>query len=64
MTTTETTADYQRLLTVEEAAKAMRIGRTMMFELIRTGQVATVPIGRLRRVPLGALKQFIRERQR
>ena len=35
-----------------------------VFELIRTGQVATVPIGRLRRVPLDALQLFIRERQR
>lgn len=54
----------QLLLTVEEAAEALRIGRTTMFELIRTGQVVTVPIGRLRRVPLDALQQFIRERQR
>ncbi|QJY45594.1 helix-turn-helix domain-containing protein [Pseudonocardia broussonetiae] len=62
--TTETTVQPQLLLTVEEAAEVLRIGRTTMFELIRTGQVATVPIGRLRRVPLDALQQFIRERQR
>ena len=62
--TTETTVQPQLLLTVEEAAEVLRIGRTTMFELIRTGQVATVPIGRLRRVPMGALQQFIQERQR
>ncbi|MHA6779555.1 helix-turn-helix domain-containing protein [Pseudonocardia saturnea] len=62
--TTETTVQPQLLLTVEEAAEVLRIGRTTMFELIRTGQVATVPIGRLRRVPLDALRLFIRERQR
>lgn len=62
--TTETTVQPHLLLTVEEAAEVLRIGRTTMFELIRTGQVATVPIGRLRRVPLDALQLFIRERQR
>lgn len=64
MTTIDTTVQPQLLLTVEEAAEVLRIGRTTMFELIRTGQVATVPIGRLRRVPVGALQQFIREQQR
>ena len=62
--TTETTVQPRLLLTVEVAAEVLRIGRTTMFELIRTGQVATVPIGRLRRVPLDALRLFIRERQR
>lgn len=61
---TAETVQPQLLLTVEEAADVLRIGRTTMFELIRTGQVATVPIGRLRRVPMDALQLFIRERQR
>jgi excisionase family DNA binding protein len=38
------------LLTVTEAAARLRIGRTLMYELISTGQVASVTVGRLRRV--------------
>jgi excisionase family DNA binding protein len=50
----------QVLLTVEEAAKALAVSRTMVFQLIRTGQLVTVRIGRLRRVPTWALEDFAR----
>jgi excisionase family DNA binding protein len=43
----ETTA---LLLTVTEAADQLRIGRTLMYHLISTGQVASVTVGRLRRI--------------
>jgi excisionase family DNA binding protein len=52
------------LLTVEEAAEVMAISRTMMYHLIGTGQVASVRIGRLRRVSLDALREFARDNQR
>ena len=38
------------LLTVTEAADQLRIGRTLMYHLISTGQVASVTVGRLRRI--------------
>lgn len=38
------------LLTVPEAARRLGIGRTLMYELISTGQIASVRVGRLRRV--------------
>jgi excisionase family DNA binding protein len=38
------------LLTVEEAAEQLGIGRTLMYALIRAGEVGSVHIGRLRRV--------------
>ena len=50
----------QVLLTVEEAAKALAVSRTMVFHLIRTEQLVTVRIGRLRRVPTWALEDFAR----
>lgn len=50
----------QVLLTVEEAAKALAVSRTMIFQLIRTGQLSTVRIGRLRRVPTWAIEDFAR----
>ena len=46
-----TTPDPTRLLlTVPEAAQRLGIGRTLMYELISTGQIASVRVGRLRRV--------------
>jgi excisionase family DNA binding protein len=46
------------LLTVEEAAKRLHIGRTRMFALLRSGEVDSVQIGRLRRVHPDALEEY------
>lgn len=47
------------LLTVEEAARRLRIGRTSCFRLIRTGELESVPVGRLRRVPAAAVAEYV-----
>jgi excisionase family DNA binding protein len=47
------------LLTVEEAARRLRIGRTTCFNLIRTGALESVPVGHLRRVPVEALPEYV-----
>lgn len=47
------------LLTVEEAAKAIGIGRTKMFELISTGAIKSVRIGASRRVPSAAIAEYV-----
>ncbi|WP_421108291.1 helix-turn-helix domain-containing protein [Streptomyces sp. NEAU-S77] len=49
-------------LTVEEAARRLSVGRTTMYALIREGAVRTVPIGRLRRVPVQALSDYLADR--
>ena len=46
------------LLTVEEAAELLGIGRTMAFALVRTGELESVQIGRLRRIRRAALDDF------
>lgn len=46
------------LLTVEEAAKRLNIGRTKTYALVRSGQIASVRIGRLRRVPAEAIEDY------
>jgi excisionase family DNA binding protein len=59
---TEQTADQSRvLLTVEEAAKRLSIGRTTMYALIKAGHVATVRLGHLRRVPADALDNYVQQ---
>jgi excisionase family DNA binding protein len=63
--TTQSTAPVpQLLLTVEEAAEVLRLGRTTVYNLIRAGDLDSVRIGRLRRVPLEELRRFTRERRR
>ncbi|MFF1476274.1 excisionase family DNA-binding protein [Streptomyces sp. NPDC058301] len=47
------------LLTVEEAARRLRIGRTLCFHLIGSGELESVPVGRLRRVPVAALHDYV-----
>lgn len=47
------------LLTPEEAAEALGVGRTHLFKLIRTGEIPSVKIGRLRRIPAHALDAYV-----
>jgi excisionase family DNA binding protein len=54
-----TTTEGADLLTVEEAAKRLRIGRTRMYDLIKTGTIESVTIGRLRRVPPECIAAYV-----
>ena len=47
------------LLTVDEAADQLGIGRTLMYALVKNGEVESVHIGRLRRIPADALPQYL-----
>jgi excisionase family DNA binding protein len=47
------------LLTVEEAAEVLSLGRTKVYELIAAGEIPTVKIGRARRVSAKALTVFV-----
>jgi excisionase family DNA binding protein len=47
------------LLTVDQAAERLGICRSNMYKLIRSGDVASVQIGRLRRITPSALEDYI-----
>jgi excisionase family DNA binding protein len=47
------------LLTVEEAARRLRLGRTLVYRLISSGQLESVKVGRLRRVPAECLPEYV-----
>ena len=52
--------DEQRLLlTPEEAARRLAVGRTTVYELLSSGALRSVQIGRCRRVPVSALSAFV-----
>ena len=47
------------LLTAEEAARALRVGRSKVYELMRSGQLRSVKLGGSRRVSTKALAEFV-----
>ncbi|MGA8209460.1 MAG: helix-turn-helix domain-containing protein [Nocardioidaceae bacterium] len=47
------------LYRVEEAAEALRLSRTAIYELIRSGRLRTVKEGRRRLVPVAALADYV-----
>jgi excisionase family DNA binding protein len=51
--------DGKLLLNVREAADALGLGETVTKRLIATGALASVKIGRARRVPKAALQTFV-----
>jgi excisionase family DNA binding protein len=59
--TTTSAADHppRLLLTPEECALALGIGRTRIYDLIARGVLASVRIGKSRRIAIGDLERFI-----
>ncbi|HEY9522265.1 MAG TPA: helix-turn-helix domain-containing protein [Thermopolyspora sp.] len=51
--------DEYPLLTTAEAAERLRIGRSTLYDLIRTHRLRTVKIGSRRLVPVAALAEVI-----
>lgn len=47
------------LLTIAEAAEQLAIGRTTLYALMASGEIASVKIGRSRRIRPEALDAFI-----
>lgn len=47
------------LLTPQEAADALAVSRTKVFELIRVGAIESVRIGSCRRIPAVALSNYL-----
>lgn len=47
------------LLKVSEVAQLLRVSERMIYNMIKRGELAHVRIGRLTRVPNGALKSFL-----
>jgi excisionase family DNA binding protein len=45
--------------TVEEAVEATTIGRSKLYELIASGEIESITIGRRRVIPADALRRFM-----
>ena len=51
--------DPRYLLTVEETAQRLHLGRTRIYGLINAGQLPAVKIGRSTRIPTKCIEEFI-----
>jgi excisionase family DNA binding protein len=47
------------VLSIEEARRAIGIGRTKLYELINSGALETMTIGRRRLVTVGSIKRLV-----
>jgi excisionase family DNA binding protein len=52
-------SDDLLLLTVLEAARRLSISRAKLYELVASGEVASVTIGRARRIPFQACEEYV-----
>lgn len=56
----ETLQDVAKLLyTVSQAAQALSLSRSVCYRLVLTGELLSVKIGGLRRIPLTGLHQYV-----
>ncbi|MFD3662329.1 helix-turn-helix domain-containing protein [Streptomyces sp. NPDC058659] len=52
----------EELLTVPQVMERLQLGRSAVYDLLRTRQLASITLGRARRIPAHALADFIRTR--
>jgi len=50
------------LLTVPQVMARLQLGRSAVYDLLRSGQLASITLGRARRIPAHALTDFIHAR--
>ncbi len=55
------TSTSPRVLRVEEAARALGIGRSLVYDLIRTGRLRSLKVGSRRLIPITAIDEVISE---
>ncbi|WP_030891275.1 helix-turn-helix domain-containing protein [Streptomyces sp. NRRL F-5053] len=51
----------EELLTVPQVMARLKVGRSTVYDLIRSRRLPSLTIGRARRVPASALRDFIRD---
>lgn len=47
------------LLSVDEAARMLSLGRTLVYDLVMRREIASIKVGRMRRIPVAALQEFV-----
>ena len=55
--------DERRVFSVVEAAAVLGISRSKIYEFIAAGEIRSIHIGRLRKIPVAAIDEFIASRE-
>jgi excisionase family DNA binding protein len=53
------TPEIKVLVSVDEAAAMLSLGRSLVYDLVRKGELLSIKIGRNRRIPVTALHDYI-----
>lgn len=51
-----------KLLTPIQVAELLGVGRSTVYELLASGDIPSVRVGRSRRVPLGSVEKYVEAR--
>ncbi|MFE5713266.1 helix-turn-helix domain-containing protein [Streptomyces sp. NPDC056501] len=54
-----TTATIDELLTVPEVMARLKLGRSTVYDLIRSRRLTSITVGRARRIPVDSVRDFI-----
>ncbi|MGH3774696.1 MAG: helix-turn-helix domain-containing protein [Pseudonocardiaceae bacterium] len=52
------TTDYKLAHSVDETCRYIGVGRTVLFDLLRRGEISSVKIGRRRLIPAASLQAY------
>ena len=52
----------KELLTIDDASLTLSLGRSKVYQLVLSGELRSIKIGRSRRIPMEAIDEFIRSR--
>lgn len=58
--TSGTEGELVLLLTIEGAGKALGVGRSTIYELVHSGELDVVHIGRAARIPVDSVHEYVR----
>lgn len=53
--------DIPLVLKVEELMSILSIGRNTAYELVRSGQISSIRIGRIYRIPRASLEEYLQK---
>lgn len=56
--------NYEDILTVDDLVDLLKIGRNTAYQLINTGQIKSIKLGRIHRIPWQNVIAYIIERSR
>ena len=61
MDITKNKVELPMLFTVEQVAQILGIGRSTVFQLIKSEQIESIRLGRSRRIPVDAMQNYVDE---